>query len=1154
MANASEPASFGDLLRQHRRDAGLTQAALAERASISVRAVQDLERSIGRPQRGTARRLADALALTPEGRVQFDRAAAPAPRARPGHRSVPGPTETAAGHSEENSGEVNHPGGENKRVTVLIAEVAGLTDSPQSFEADLADRLQMTIVPLLVDEVHRCEGTVSRVGGDGIMALFGAPLAREDDAVRACVAALALHEAFDRFASQVGGELGLRLALRVGLASSDVVLRNTINDLNREYTALGPAVRVATRLVQAAVDGTTLLASETLRAAEGFIQTRPVRHVPAMGTVAMEAAELVGYWPARTRFQRVVSTRQLTRFVGREAELTSLNLALDRARDGRGQIVALVGEPGVGKSRLIWEAIRSAQTHGWLVLESGAVSHGTVSSYGPAIDMVKAYCEIGARDDGAAVREKLIRRIRALGHDLERDLSALLSLLDVPVEDAFWEALDPSQRRDRTLAALKHLLFQQSRVSPLLLVFEDLHWIDGETQALLDALVESMPAARVLLLVSYRPEYAHQWVRKTYYSQLRVDALSNRGADELLGAILGEGAALNSLKQLLIVKTEGNPLFLEESVRSLVDAGTLVGEHGAYHQARPIATIRMPDNIRTVISARIDRLEPETKRLLQIAAVIGKDVPLSLLRAITEAPDEALHRAIAHLLTTELLYETHLLPEPGYTFKHALTHEVAYGSLLAEHRRTLHARIVDTIEAAASEDRPGSDRIAVQVDRLGHHALRGELWEKAVTYLRRAGQRDGARSANRQAATYFEQALVALNHLPNHRGAQELAIDIRLDMRNVLLPLNELATMFDHLRQAEVLASALDDRLRLGWVSAYLTAVYCNATRPAEAEAAGLLAMTIADERADLPLQVMSHFFLGLAYVYACRFRESIALLDWNVDRLQGESNYERFGEPGLPAVFSRSYLMKALAEVGGFEDGLARGDEAVRLSESSELPFTLASALEGLGCLHLRRGEISEAIALLEQALGICKQWQLHLITNVVQAYLGYAYALAGRDAEAVPLLAESVLVDSGFHPALRVTMQGEAHLLAGWRDQARQCVDRGLALAAVGQERGSRGWTFRLAAEIALDEGPESADQAAAHYREAVGIAEELEMRPLQAHCHLGLGKLYRRIGRMEEARAELLAAITMFQGMGMTFWLPEANAEMAEIHQLD
>jgi class 3 adenylate cyclase/tetratricopeptide (TPR) repeat protein len=1152
MAEADERVSIGDLIRQYRLDARLTQAALAERAGISVRAIQDLERSVGRPQRETARRLADALALTAERRVQFDRAATPAPRFHSTARSQSDRTGAIPRQPESGSGKPRELGGEQKCVTILIADVAGLTESVHGFEPDVADRLQSSIVPMLVAVIHGCLGTVNRVGGDGIMAIFGAPVAHEDDAIQACNAALALHEAFDVFARQLGEERALGLGLRVGIASSDVILRSSSSDAYGAYAALGPAVRVATRLVHVAPGGTTLLTGETVRAAEGYIRVRSfgsvAASVPVVGSSAgTEAFELLGRQPPQTRFQRVVTTRQLTPFIGRDAELAALAEALAAAMDSHGQILALVGEPGVGKSRLFWEATSSARTGGWLVLQSGAVSHAATPSYGPAVDLLNSRCGIEAHDDGTAVREKLTDCILGLDSALAPDLPALLALLDANLHDAEWEGLDPPRRRARTLAALKRLVLRQSQEAPLVLVFEDLHWIDGETLAFLDALVESLPAARLLLLVSYRPEYEHHWGRKSYYTQVRVDVLPAQQADDLLGVLLGDDTALRTLRQHLIAKTEGNPLFLEESVRRLVDTGALVGDRGAYRQARPIDTLRVPDTVQTVISARIDRLEPEAKRVLQLAAVIGKDVPFSLLQAIVDVPDE-LDASLSRLLATEFIYEAQLFPELVYTFKHALTHEVAYGSLLRERRQTLHARIVDAIERT-NDGGSSAERVAEQIDSLAQHAVRGQLWDKAVTYLRRAGQRDAARSANRQAATYFEQALDALNHLPNHRDAWELGIDIRLELRNVLLPLAEFRSMFDHLQTAEALAIALDDRARLGWVSAYLAAYYSNAFNPRQAEAAALRALAIADERAELPLQVMAHFFLGLSYVSASRYRESREPLRWNVDRLRGDLIYQRFGEPGLPSIFSRSYMMRALAETGDFEEALARGDEAVRLAELTDFPLALANALEGLGYVHLRRGNLRPAVVLLERGLQICQQWQIHLSQYVVEAYLGFAYALIGRDAQAVELLAKSAATDSGFHPALRVTMLGEAHLLGGRSDRAQQCVEQALAMADLGEEHGSRAWTLRLAAEVVLARGPESAERAAEQYRAALALATDQGMRPLQAHCHFGLGKLYRRIGRADDARIELSAAIILLDDLEMAFWLPEAKAELAD-----
>ena len=396
-------------------------------------------------------------------------------------------------------------------------------------------------------------------------------------------------------------------------------------------------------------------------------------------------------------------------------------------------------------------------------------------------------------------------------------IPALLALLDVLPDDNPFLQLDPPQRRQRTLDALKRVFLRESQVQPLLLVFEDLHWIDAETQALLDSLVESLPTARLLLLVNYRPEYQHGWGSKTYYTQLRLDPLPPASADELLHALLGDDPSLAPLKPLLIARTEGNPFFLEESVRTLVETGVLVGERrrlsagqaageppGASHGAGGAGGTHRP-------------AAPEEKHLLQTAAVIGTEVPLPLLQAIAELPEAALHRGLAHLQAAEFLYETRLFPEQAYTFKHALTHEVAYGSLLQERRRALHARIVEALEGLAG------DRLAEQVERLAHHALRGEVWDKALAYCRQAGEKAMARSAYREAVGYFEQALSALPHLPEQRDTREQAIDLRLALRHALLPSGDFGRILASLREAEALAAALDDPRRLGQVSLFLS-------------------------------------------------------------------------------------------------------------------------------------------------------------------------------------------------------------------------------------------------------------------------------------------------------------------------------------------
>ena len=539
--------------------------------------------------------------------------------------------------------------------------------------------------------------------------------------------------------------------------------------------------------------------------------------------------------------------------------------ALERAGTSHGQVVAVIGEPGVGKTRLVYEFIRSHHTHDWLVLESSSVSYGKATAYLPVRDLLKAYFQIDDRDDGRKIREKLTGKLLTLDAALGPTLPAFLTLLDVPVEDRHWQDLDPAQRRQRTLEAIKGLLLRESQVQPLLLVFENLHWIDTETQAVLDSLIDSLPTARLLLLVNYRPEYQHGWGNKTYYTQLRLDPLPTASAEELLQALLGDDPSLVPLKRLLIERTEGNPFFLEESVRALVETGVLVGERGAYRLAKPLESLQVPATVQAVLAARIDRLPPEEKRLLQTAAVIGTEVPFALLQAIAELSEEELRRGLGHLQAAEFLYETSLFPELEYTFKHALTHEVAYGSLLQERRRALHAGIV------AASERLYADRLTEQAERLAQHAFRGEVWDKAVAYCRQAGTKALARSALREAVACFEQALAALTHLPESRATQEQAIDLRLDLRNALWALGEIRQMLDYLREAATLAEALDDQPRLGRVSAYMCRYFREMGDHDGAVESGQHALAVAETLGDFALQVMAQSLPGCGLPYSGR-------------------------------------------------------------------------------------------------------------------------------------------------------------------------------------------------------------------------------------------------------------------------------------------
>jgi class 3 adenylate cyclase len=501
--------------------------------------------------------------------------------------------------------------GERKQVTVLFADLKGSMELLADRDPEEARKVLDPVLERMMEAVHRYEGTVNQVMGDGIMALFGAPLAHENHAVRAGYAALRMQDAVRRYSEELRRAQGVEVQIRVGLNSGDVVVRSIGSDLRMDYTAVGQTTHLAARMEQLAAPGSIRLTAGTLHLAEGFVQVTPLGPVPVKGLgEPVEVFELVGAGAARTRLE-AAARRGLTRFVGRSAELEQLRDALDRASLGHGQVVAVVGEPGVGKSRLFWELLHSHRVHGWLIVQSASVSYGQATAYLPVIELLLGYFAIEPRDDPRKIREKVTGKVLTLSSALAPVVPAFLALLDVPVDAASWQALDPQQRRQQTLDAVKRLLLRESEAQPLVVVFENLHWIDDETQTLLDSLIDSLPAARLLLLVNYRPEYRHAWGGKTYYRQLRIDPLPPESAGELLEALLGTDAALGPLKQLLVERTEANPLFLEESVRALVETGALAGERGAHRLTRPVEQLTMPATVQAILAARIDRLAHE---------------------------------------------------------------------------------------------------------------------------------------------------------------------------------------------------------------------------------------------------------------------------------------------------------------------------------------------------------------------------------------------------------------------------------------------------------------------------------------------------------------------------------------------------------------
>jgi DNA-binding NtrC family response regulator/tetratricopeptide (TPR) repeat protein len=1004
---------------------------------------------------------------------------------------------------------------EQRLVALLQAELRPLDgdDLRAGFVHDL---------DLLVQKVESFGGRIEDAGPARIVAAFGVDPA-EDAPRRAALAGMAIQNALGRFHPPRRS----RVTVTVGIHADQCPVAE-----------VGGQARVDADAKSRMLAQLELLVAGT--ESDAVLVTRGTR--PLLGPrFDVEGGRLRAYHQ-----HRFVADGQPGQFVGREPELAALHAQWQEARQGRGRIVAVVGEPGIGKTRLIFELARALAPESLTRLEGRGESYGGGVPYRPVIDLLKGYLQVEERDDPSATAEKVRGRLLSLDPALASDASPLLALLGAPVGDVEWDAFEPAQRRQRTLDALKRLVLGVAQTQPVLLVIEDLHWIDAETQAFLDRLVVSVSAARLLVLVSCRPEYRASWGSLTSYTQLHLEPLPSESAKALVRGLVGADALLEPLRQILVERTEGNPFFLEESVLTLVETGALIGERGAYRPAQAVERLQVPPTVRAVLATRIDRLAPVEKHVVQAAAVVGKNVPFALLRAVADVPEAALRDALANLQVAEFLRETQIFTEVEYAFKHALTHDVVYETLLPDRRRAVHARMVEALE------RFYADRLTEQVEQLAHHALAAELWPKAVAYSRQAGVKAAWRSAHLEAIPHFDRALRAIRRLPQTEAILREMLDLYLRLRWSLVPLGEYGKLAESLREAAALVERLGDQRELAELSQSMTNYLRQVGDCDGALVAGERARTIAVALGDKHLEIRTTYQLGYVYRQLGDYPHAIRMLRGVVDALAGELMYERFGEPSVLSVHARAWLAAALAEVGDFDDGIVLGEEAIQIAESAGNAFSLTAACTGLGALYVRRGCVGEATRILERGLSLCREGNFNLLLPGVASELGVALALAGRVSHALPLLelSREVATSRGLMAgcgSLLVRL-GRARLLAGDVQGAREGAVRALEAARRYKERGAEARALHLLGEISAH-GP-SPDVATAidHYAQTLTLAGALRMRPLVAHCHLGLGKLYRRTGKREQAQEHLTTATTMYREMGMTYWLERAEAAMS------
>ena len=827
----------------------------------------------------------------------------------------------------------------------------------------------------------------------------------------------------------------------------------------------------------------------------------------------------------------------LVPFIGRSLELDTLEQAAARAAQHHGQVVGIVGEAGLGKSRLLHEATRHLS--GWRIIRSAGAPYARTTSYFAIVELLQQYCRIEDTDAPSVVHAKVTAALSQAGADPADAIAPILDLLAVlPSDDAFRQ-LDPAVRRRRTLEAIKRVIVTASAAAPLCVIVEDLHWIDPETEAALDALVESIAAARVLLLVNYRHEYQHRWGSRTYYHQLQIEPFSGESAEQFVRALLGENPALESLAAHLMERTEGNPFFLEESVRSLVEAAVLDGPRGAYRLTGSAARAEIPTTVQALLSARIDRLSPDDRHVLDTAAVIGKDFSLRLLQAMSDQEPEALRRTLGALQTAELIYEATVFPDLEYTFKHALTHEVAYESLLDVRRRTLHASAMSAIAHVYGE------RLDDHVERLAHHALRGERWEEAIDWCRRAATRAASRSAYAPAAERLEQALSALGHLRPTRTTTEQAVDVRLELRELLVPLGEQERNLRRLEEALPLAEGLGDVLRLGRVYLSLATAHWLAGDAARGLRYAEQARTAAEQIGDRHLHMRSLLATAVTHQELGNYRQGIVACEATLSLFDAQVGAsERFG---IFPTYTHAWRAFCLARLGEFDRAQISAREAAELARVNGRPEPRVAAAAALGMAAHLRGELAEASEHFEHGLSLCREAGIRVWLPFLTGGLGRVYALEGRLADARRLLDECLAV-SGMSArgdaAWYVAWLAEAELLAGHAIEARDVATRALADARARQSRGSEAAAQHVLGEIASRAAPPDTDAAGAHYQAALTLAEELGMRWLVAHCHAGLARVSRNTGDSHAADLHLRTAEALYREMKMTYWLEQAR----------
>lgn len=1029
---------------------------------------------------------------------------------------------------------------ERRHLTVMFADIVKSSRLIFGADPEAANEVLLLVLGAMTDAIRSHGGTVLQVLGDGVLAAFGAPAAQEDHARRACFASHEMHRRVNAVARTLAARGCPGVRVRAGIDSGEVLVEPTHGYFGADFRVVGEPVYVAARLQAAARPGSTLLSDNTRELVAGAVKSLR-RHDIAVGPRHRRTNGYLMLRPSQRlpATERTTVERRLVPMFGRKTLAARFEGLLAKALDGKGQAIHLWGGAGIGKSRFLTEIAARVDEARAQVVRVSLTGEGLYRSREPVGQLVIDV--LGVRPGGSRPQQvaEVTARLNTLGFPGNLANDVLRAALDLHVGQRRTSASAPDEELLRLVQSVVRVVVLASRKMPLVLVIDDSHWADGALRDVLSSLVQAIRHERVLLVLAGRHTPASQDLLAPHIHAAEMQPLDRQDSARLVAAVAGEAQITPALVDALVERTGGNPFFLTECVRDLLARARLA--------AQPMlreSELGLPANVQAVLATRIDSLETDDRDVLLAAAVIGDTFDVRLLGELLERGANALGKRLARLVERGFLREARVLPNWEFSFEHGLVREVAYANLLLRVRQVLHDKLVDTIRRRSLGDLPDKPYL------LAHHAFKAKRWGLAVAYGLAAGRRALDRARLREAATLFENAIVALGQLSEHTGTSRRKVDASVGLARCRLLLGDFAGAEELLESARRVAAPLGDGRRLADVMSCQTVSSWAAGRIDRAVRYGRKAAKLAHDIQDLPLMVSTGVRLGTLLVDRADYESGCDLLADTVRRIPAERITDRFGLLGIAAVGGQSVLARGLAEIGHFAAALSACDSAITLAEDSGDTFSRIYAYLHAGCVLVRKGDFARSLTTLESAVALCGTPNAGAFMPLSRGMLGYALARNGDTRTGLQLidtaLAELNLKTLVLPPSLLVAWGAEAHALAGDSAKAEALGLQALETARARGERGHEAWALWVLGVNAARSGTKEASKAEALIHGAKSIAGMRHMAPLDAHCNLGLGRLYGNFSAPHRAAAPIRAAVTGFDQLGMTYWSSEAQTE--------